>query len=798
MTNRELTKKQGQMILNQIDQLQQLAVERIIPNAFSSAVAERRKLQPHTSHQGKRDYNKLLGYPLDIDEDQIYTRYQRIGELQRAIKSTPALAWRRPPAVFDDNGLDGDFAVAFKKLVKQIKLFDYMQRLDRLARLYPYAVLIIGYNDGGRKLEESVDVDTVKRNKTEPILYLRVRGKRSVRISELDDNQASRRFGQPFLYELEKDTLDDEQTSGNSDTNFGGEESGRKITISYQRILHVIHEPLESELYGESIAVSIWNLLDDLLKGVSGPIEGNWRGAVSQRLNIKLKDDVDFTDPETGEIDTSIADEISNKLNDMVNNITSAIVSQYIDEIDEIGGEATDPSKTAEVIWRRIALTIGEPYKMFAGTVQGNTSNLQDKFDQAAIVQSYQEHQCEARMLRPLISTLVAYGALPAPNGEIKIGEYNAFSGRYQWPSPVDINPVELAQASRDQSRAALFLAQARQLGIPIEDDEVRRAAGLAPADESLTANVSEGARKHAAQNGHSLSAYRTIKKKLRANAASPVGELEQTSVATSLETVVQEGIREQLAGASIDRIARDVDAAPDDEKHEVGRASAATYLNSTLFEHVDDAVMSDLLYTLGQSSSLELFDADHDDESEAASELIVQAVAIGLVSALLGSDFPADAQTLNDALDAAGEIVGLDIDELLRQAVDAATFVENSVDVATANRLGEIIANENLEHPGVSETVTQVARQLDELAEDRAGVVASGGVRLIYRSAGIAAGIVTAAQYKEWLLTTSKEPRDVHLAQVGYVARFMENFPDGSFWSNELYGCKCGIKLLY
>jgi hypothetical protein len=50
----------------------------------------------------------------------------------------------------------------------------------------------------------------------------------------------------------------------------------------------------------------------------------------------------------------------------------------------------------------------------------------------------------------------------------------------------------------------------------------------------------------------------------------------------------------------------------------------------------------------------------------------------------------------------------------------------------------------------------------------------------------------------KTWLLTTSKDPRVAHLAQVGVTIPFGDTFPDGSFWSNELPNCKCGIKVGY
>lgn len=53
-------------------------------------------------------------------------------------------------------------------------------------------------------------------------------------------------------------------------------------------------------------------------------------------------------------------------------------------------------------------------------------------------------------------------------------------------------------------------------------------------------------------------------------------------------------------------------------------------------------------------------------------------------------------------------------------------------------------------------------------------------------------------ATTKTWLETKSANPRQAHLDQVGVTIPFNAYFPDGSFWSNEIINCKCGIRLGY
>lgn len=50
----------------------------------------------------------------------------------------------------------------------------------------------------------------------------------------------------------------------------------------------------------------------------------------------------------------------------------------------------------------------------------------------------------------------------------------------------------------------------------------------------------------------------------------------------------------------------------------------------------------------------------------------------------------------------------------------------------------------------------------------------------------------------KTWLETTSKKPRDEHLAIVGETVPYNETFSHGQFWSQESYNCKCGIAITF
>lgn len=53
-------------------------------------------------------------------------------------------------------------------------------------------------------------------------------------------------------------------------------------------------------------------------------------------------------------------------------------------------------------------------------------------------------------------------------------------------------------------------------------------------------------------------------------------------------------------------------------------------------------------------------------------------------------------------------------------------------------------------------------------------------------------------AQFKQWLRTTSANPREEHLATVGEIVPFDSAFSNGDTWSGERVRCQCGIRILW
>jgi hypothetical protein len=104
----------------------------------------------------------------------------------------------------------------------------------------------------------------------------------------------------------------------------------------------------------------------------------------------------------------------------------------------------------------------------------------------------------------------------------------------------------------------------------------------------------------------------------------------------------------------------------------------------------------------------------------------------------------------------------------------------------------------------GGAVTYTAVEAEYKRIAKERADTRSETiTVTEMARAAGLGAFIVAGILIamgktvtKTWLRTRSKTPRMIHLAQVGVTVPYNGPFPDGSFWSNELPNCKCGIEV--
>ena len=102
---------------------------------------------------GKRDLYKELGYRRVLTFAEYDDRYQRGGIASRIVDAFPMATWRNPPIVTVKG--NEKFGEVWNELALRLKLFHYLERVDRLAGIGRYATLFLGVS-GARSTEQSI------------------------------------------------------------------------------------------------------------------------------------------------------------------------------------------------------------------------------------------------------------------------------------------------------------------------------------------------------------------------------------------------------------------------------------------------------------------------------------------------------------------------------------------------------------------------------------------------------------------------------------------------------------------
>lgn len=454
-------------ILNELDALNSL-----------SQMVSRWPLDRRTSHGGKRDYTLQLGYQQAIYPEHIHGRYGRDAIARKAVDAIANDTWKRPPAISEFGDRETPFAQAFNQLANRLKLWPVLNRLDKLARLGRFAILVIGFDDappGNPTGAQDMKNPVRKVNGPEGVLYLQPYGEIHINAISWDKNLHSRRYKQPETYSV--DVADEETSQGLAF-------DSKPVEYHHSRIVHVAENTLSSDVFGQSIIEIIWNDLDDLLKTKGGGAEAFWR-QISERILVRLGGNVRIKNPQTDPDGSKTKEAIRQRLEQIIHNLSSVELLEGAEDFKVLTGNPADPKSQYDIGISNIAAGIDMPKRKLIGAEAGQLASTQDTADYAATIRSRQEMYAEPMMLRPLIDRFIQYGALPKPKDGYHIGTLNQETGEYEWPPLLEMSDKEKAEMSETRSRGLKAAQEARSQGVPLSDNEVRAYGGLPPLPEA-------------------------------------------------------------------------------------------------------------------------------------------------------------------------------------------------------------------------------------------------------------------------------------------------------------------------
>jgi hypothetical protein len=357
---------------------------------------------------GRRDLHSLLGYIPQLTYLDLKARYLRQHIAHRIVRVYPEATWAQPPTVREDNETETEtpFEAAWIALEERLRVFSLLERTDVLANLGQYACLLIGLR-GQPNLEQPIrPVRSI-----EDVIYLAPYSEEYVQVAELERRADLPTFGLPLYYTF---------TFGRGSTLAS---AGPTVPVLHgrvhaSRVIHVVDDVLDDEVYGIPRLLPVFDLLDDIYKVEGGSAEQFYQDA-KKRLVFSLRDEFQANQ----EDEAALAEEIE----EFVHELRSFVRVQGMD-VTAIPGNVASPKDHMGVIMALIASCLAVPKRLLEGSERGELSSRQDEAGFWQDVQRRQINVGERRLLRPLLDRLIAVRALPTPTTPYTIEWANVLS----------------------------------------------------------------------------------------------------------------------------------------------------------------------------------------------------------------------------------------------------------------------------------------------------------------------------------------------------------------------------------
>lgn len=342
---------------------------------------------------GARDLYATLGYDKALTFQHYWNMFRR-GRLGKRVISAPVEStWRGGITLNDGNTQeDTPFEEAFKTLDKELRLVPKLVRLDKLAGLGEFAVLLLGFNDG-LPLDQPLDVSGTGQKQ---LLYVQTYHQGSVQIVEWDNDTQSARYGQPKIYQL---------TIARTGLNSSSTVSNQTIRAHFSRCIHVADGLIDNDVIGTPRMESCFNGLSDLEKIAGGSAEMYWQGALGGKA-FMAKDGATLTDDSKLSMQTEI--------DEYVNGLRRYMRLQNM-EVQDMAPSLTDPKTSIDVQLDLISGDTGIPKRILIGSERGELASTQDESNWNNRIKDRRDQYAEPFIVRPVVDLLIKMGVLPEP-----------------------------------------------------------------------------------------------------------------------------------------------------------------------------------------------------------------------------------------------------------------------------------------------------------------------------------------------------------------------------------------------
>lgn len=350
------------------------------------------------SYNDDRDIYKSLGYEKALEFRHFWEQYQRGDISKRIIEAPVTESWRLPPMILEnDENKETKFEKQWKKLVKNKKVLNYLMRVDKLAGIGNFSLLLLGVNDG-KTLDKPVSPNSVT-----DLLYLRPYKQDNITVESFEVRPSNPRFGLPEIYRL--------QTTITSISK--GVQKTETITkrVHWSRVLHIAEGLLEDDVVGTPRLKAIFNQLKNLELVSCGSAEMFWRGALPGLAFLLDKDAI---------LDSSLTEAtMEDDIEKYMHNLQRVLKLQGMD-VKVLAPEVADPSNHVDVYVSLIAGTTGIPKRILIGSERGELSSSQDESAWNKRLEERRDNHITPIILEPFVKRLQEFGLLKDVEFEIK------------------------------------------------------------------------------------------------------------------------------------------------------------------------------------------------------------------------------------------------------------------------------------------------------------------------------------------------------------------------------------------
>lgn len=347
-----------------------------------------------------RNIDQECGYPTVISPADYWSKYLRGDIAARVIEVLPDGCWEEVPEVYETEDKEQtEFEKRFDEVERNTHLMAGLHRADVLSGVGRFGILLLGLNDGGELRDPAPGINERGEQEGSPnldLLYVRPLSEDCVTIEALEPDPSNPRFGLPTMYNVTFETADVAGT--------GSTASSMKAKVHWSRVIHLVDNRANSDVYGMPRLERVYNRVLDIHKIVGGSGEMFWKGGFPG-LSVE-------TPPNLTE-DITIDEEATKEQMEAYMNGLQRYIATIGMSVKSLAPQIADPKSHFEVQIRLLSIAINVPWRVLMGSEQAQLASEQDTRNWYRRLTRRRKMYLNPFVIDPVVERLIMFGVLP-------------------------------------------------------------------------------------------------------------------------------------------------------------------------------------------------------------------------------------------------------------------------------------------------------------------------------------------------------------------------------------------------